>query len=128
MGWDGHYLLLVAYDDEMEQFWAYNSWLGTSEVPVENADENGRQISYEDLDRYWRQFNRSYIVLFDPEHEAEVEEIIGQDIDDQTMWQRAQGVAQEELEADHGNAFLWFNLGTVFSALEDYEKSVVAFD
>lgn len=128
MGWYGHYLLLVAYDDETKQFWAYDSWLGTSEIPVENADENGRQISYEDLDRYWRQFNRSYIVLFDPEHEAEVEEIIGQDIDDQTMWQRAQGVTQEELEADPGNAFLWFNLGTVFSALEDYEKSAVAFD
>jgi hypothetical protein len=52
MGWYGHYLLLVAYDDETEQFWAYDSWFGASEVPVENVDENGRQVSYEDLDRY----------------------------------------------------------------------------
>jgi tetratricopeptide (TPR) repeat protein len=128
MGWYGHYLLLVAYDDKSEQFWAYDSWFGTSEIPVENADEDGRQVSYDDLDRYWRQFNRSYIVLFDPENKMEVEEIIGQDIDDLTMWQRARSVVQAELEADPGNAFLWFNLGTVFGALEDYEKSVVAFD
>lgn len=38
MGWYGHYLLLVAYDDETEQFWAYDSWFGASEVPVENVD------------------------------------------------------------------------------------------
>jgi cytochrome c-type biogenesis protein CcmH/NrfG len=44
------------------------------------------------------------------------------------MWQRAQSVTQEELEADPGNAFLWFNLGTIYSALEDYEKSAFALD
>ena len=44
MGWYGHYLLVVAYDDLAEQVWVYDSWFGTSIVPGENANPDGRQI------------------------------------------------------------------------------------
>ncbi|MCB0010179.1 MAG: C39 family peptidase, partial [Anaerolineales bacterium] len=37
LGWYGHYLLVVAYDDTQEQFWVYDSWFGTSDRPMENA-------------------------------------------------------------------------------------------
>jgi tetratricopeptide (TPR) repeat protein len=128
MGWYGHYLLVVAYDDASEQFWVYDSWFGTSEVPVENADTDGRQVRYSDLDDYWRQFNRSYTVLYHPEHEPDIEEIIGSDIDDNAMWLRALTTVQKELDADLDNAFLWFNLGSIYSELANYENSVAAFD
>jgi hypothetical protein len=128
MGWYGHYLLVVAYDDASEQFWVYDSWFGTSEVPVENADSDGRQVSYSDLDNYWRQFNRSYTVLYHPEHEPDIERIIGLDIEDNAMWLRALNTVQEELDADPDNAFLWFNLGSIYNELANYENSAAAFD
>jgi len=128
MGWYGHYLLAVAYDENEEQFWVYDSWFGTSEVPVENADSEGRQVSYQELDNYWRQFNRSYIVLFRPEQEDDVRSIIGSENDDEAMWQAALSNVQQELEDEPDNAFLWFNLGTVYGELEDYENSTLAFD
>jgi tetratricopeptide (TPR) repeat protein len=128
MGWYGHYLLVVAYDDASEEFWVYDSWFGTSEVPVENADVNGRQVSYVELDNYWRQFNRNYIVLFRPSQESDVERIIGPDIDDSIMWNRALTAAQNELEIEPENAFLWFNLGMTYNELKDYERSAAAFD
>lgn len=128
MGWYGHYLLVVAYDDASEQFWVYDSWFGTSDVPVENADSDGRQVNYRDLDSYWRQFNRSYTVLYRPERENDVGTIIGPDIDDDYMWQRALIMVQEELEVDSENAFLWFNLGTIYNELMNYERSAAAFD
>jgi tetratricopeptide (TPR) repeat protein len=128
MGWYGHYLLVVAYDDDEEQFWVYDSWFGTSEVPGENATSEGRAIGYSEIDRQWREFNRNYIVLFRPEEAARVTAVIGPDMDDSLMWRRALAVAQAEVTAEPDDAFLWFNLGTVYNALEEYEKAAAAFD
>ncbi len=61
LGWYGHYLLVVAYDDALEQFWVYDSWFGTSEEPLTNAHPDGRVLTYDDLDTYWPHFNRNYI-------------------------------------------------------------------
>lgn len=128
MGWYGHYLLAVAYDDVSEEFWMYDSWFGTSEIPGENADDEGRQVSYKDLDAGWREFDRNYIVLYQPEQKASLSEIIGPDMDDDTMWSSALERVEEELQESPQNAFLWFNLGTIYNALEDHEKASLAFD
>jgi tetratricopeptide (TPR) repeat protein len=128
MGWYGHYLLLVAYDDNSETVWVYDSWFGTSEVPGENADTQGREISYEELDQYWRHFNRNYIALYRPEQEEVVDEVIGAHMDDNAMWEDARQTVLRELNDEPENAFLWFNLGTVYNALGDYERAASAFD
>jgi len=128
MEWYGHYLLVVAYDDASETFWVYDSWFGTSEVPQENADDVGREISYAELERYWSHFNWNYIVAYQPEEADTVAEIIGEEMDDSVMWQNALERVQARLGAEPDNAFLWFNLGTVFNALGDYERAAAAFD
>jgi tetratricopeptide (TPR) repeat protein len=128
MEWYGHYLLPVAYEDASRTFWVYDSWFGTSEVPAENADAEGRPIDYDILDEYWRQFVRSYVVLYPPEERATVSEIVGADMDDGTMWQNALRRTQAELQADLDDAHTWFNLGTVYNALEDYRRAADAFD
>ena len=128
MEWYGHYLLVVAYDDASETFWVYDSWFGTSEVPQENADDAGREISYAELERYWSHFNWSYIVAYRPEEAATIAEIIGEEMDDAVMWQNALERVQSKLNDNPENAHLWFNLGTVFNALGDYERAAAAFD
>lgn len=128
LGWYGHYLLPVAYDDASGQVWVYDSWLGTSEVPQTNADPNGRVLTYDELDAYWSQFNRSYIVIHQPEQAALVADLLGQARDDNTMWRNSLTRAQEEAARNPGNAFFWFNLGTSYNALGDFEKAAAAFD
>ncbi|MCI0579798.1 MAG: C39 family peptidase [Chloroflexi bacterium] len=128
MGWYGHYLLVVAYDDDAQKIWVFDSWLGTSDVPGENADLMGREIEYLVVDQYWQQFNRNYIAVFRPEQRAQVEAIIGPDMDDAAMWQRSLVVAQAEAEAEPENAYAWFNLGSVYNVLGDYERAAAAFD
>ena len=59
LGWYGHYLSMVAYDDELAQFWVYDSWFGTSEEPLKNAHADGRVLPYADFDTYWPHFDRS---------------------------------------------------------------------
>lgn len=128
MGWYGHYMLVVAYDDARQQFWTYDSWLGTSDEPLQNADADGRDLSYVDLATYWPHFNRNYIVLYEPARAAEVADIIGQNMDDTTMWQNALQTVRAETAAAPENAFNWFNLGTIYNALGQYDEAAAAYD
>lgn len=128
LGWYGHYLLVVAYDDESEQFWVYDSWFGTSEVPMENATVDGRILTYADAEQQWPQFNRNYIVLYKDEEAAQVAEIVGEDMDDITMWENSLVKNQSDLQDKPDDAFLWFNLGRTYSARGQYEQATEAFD
>jgi multisubunit Na+/H+ antiporter MnhC subunit len=128
MGWYGHYLLIVAYDDAAQQFWVYDSWFGTSEEPLTNANPDGRILTYADVQTYWPHFNRNYIALYRPEQAQTVADIIGADMDDATMWQNALRKAQQDAASDPENAFYWFNLGTAYNAHQEYEKAAQAFD
>ncbi|HIP72370.1 MAG TPA: hypothetical protein EYH05_13365, partial [Anaerolineae bacterium] len=128
MGWYGHYMLVVAYDEAQEQFWVYDSWLGTSEVPLENAGPDGRILTYETLERDWPHFNRNYIAVYRPEQAQLVADIVGEDMDDVVMWANALEASRQDAAADPENAFYWFNLGTAYNALGDYQSAAAAFD
>jgi tetratricopeptide (TPR) repeat protein len=128
LGWYGHYMLVVAYDDAEQQFWVYDSWLGTSDEPLQNADANGRDLPYADVDAYWPHFNRNYIVLYEPTRAAEVAAIIGDNMDDAVMWQNALQTVRAETAAAPDNAFNWFNLGTAYNTLGQYQEAAGAFD
>ncbi len=128
MGWYGHYMLAVAYDDELEQFWVYDSWLGTGGQPLSNADPNGRVLTYADLARDWPHFNRNYIALYRPEQAQLVADIVGAEMDDAVMWQNSLAQAQQDAQSDPQNAFYWFNLGTSLNAVGNYESAAQAFD
>lgn len=128
MEWMGHYLLLSAYDDAQETFWVYDSWPRLGELPDESFVYEELALDYEEVDQHWRHFNRNYVVLYDPADENLVAEIIGDEMNDDVMWENALHTVQKELNAEPENAFLWFNLGTVFNALGDYERAASAFD
>lgn len=128
LGWYGHYLLVVAYDDALQQFWMYDSWFGTSEVPLENATSEGRILTYDEVAEYWPHFNRNYIALYRPEQAALAADIIGVEMDDTVMWQHALNEVREETAVSPDNAFLWFNLGTIYNALGQYEEAATAYD
>lgn len=126
--WYGHYMLVVAYDDAQGQIWTYDSWFGTSEVPGENKHSFGRILSYENLEAYWTQFNRNYIALYRPEDEATLANIIGPNMDDTMMWQNALARSQAEATHEPENAFYWFNVGTAYTNLGQYDRAAAAYD
>jgi len=128
LGWYGHYLLPVAYDDGAGQVWVYDSWLGTSEVPQTNANPDGRILTYDELEADWQQFNRSYIVLYEPAQEPLVRQLLGSALDDEAMWQASLARNQVDAARDPGNAFYWFNLGSTYNALGEFDKAATAFD
>lgn len=117
LGWMGHYLVLTGYSDTAQEFYAMDSYLGPD-----------RSISYHQTDKFWRHFNRLYIVPHAPEQAGAVANIIGADTDDTTMWTNSLVRAQSELNFDQSDAFGWYNLGASLYNLGRYEEAETAFD
>lgn len=114
-GWMGHYRLVIGYD--AKQITTMDSYDGASV-----------KIVYADLDALWRQFNRLYIVVYAPEQETIVRAILGNALDDQSMYAQAVTKARAEIETDSQDAFARFNLGSGLVGLKRYSEAAIEFD
>jgi tetratricopeptide (TPR) repeat protein len=110
-GWMGHYLTVFGYDDQNEEFQSLDTFLGP-------WDSSGRSESYDSIQELWSHFNFTFIVVYEPQEEESLYEIIGPDLlDPITMWHQSAKNAQASLEKNPENAFTWFNLGSSLSEL-----------
>lgn len=101
LGWMGHYLLLIGYDDGSEVFITHDSY--------EGANWN---YDYGHITEFWQHFNYTYIVLYTGDREAELNELLGEDADELVNAVRARDIAIAEATTDNTDAFAWFNIGT----------------
>jgi tetratricopeptide (TPR) repeat protein len=128
-GWLGHYLTVFGYDDDKQELYGMDTYLGP-------WDNSGRADSYESVEYYWQQFNYTFFVVYPPEKEQLVFNLLGPELlESATMWQNTAQRAQAEIETNPENAFAWFNLGTSLTRLgemigeaEYYENGAAAFD
>jgi hypothetical protein len=116
-GWMGHYLLMVAYDDNTETFTTYDSY-----------DGQNFQYTYEHVSEFWAQFNRLHIILYTPDREVELMELLGTDFDTQQNYVNALELAREDAIANDQDPFAWHNMGMNFVGLGMYQEAAVAFD
>jgi tetratricopeptide (TPR) repeat protein len=111
LGWMGHYLTVFAYDDAQAHFLAIDTYLGP-------WDSSGHRYSYENIETTWNQFNNTFILLYQPEQEAMVHELLGPEmVDPAIMWQNSIRRAHEMTQQQPDNAFAWFNLGSSLTRL-----------
>lgn len=110
-GWWGHYLTVFGYDDNLQEIYSQDTYLGP-------WDGSGRTDSYEDVEHYWQHFNNTFYVVYRPEQEADVEAILGPELfDNFTMWQKVAAQAEEQTKTNPEDAFAWFNLGTALTRM-----------
>lgn len=119
--WMGHYLLLIGYDESAQTFLTYDSYLG-------HGNMQGRRESYADVDRDWRHFNRLFIVVYETSREAELRLALGDYVDPEYGARVALEVARTEATKNVEDKFAWFNMGTSYVALKDYENAAIAYD
>jgi len=115
--WSGHYLLVTGYDDSSQTFTVHDS-----------EDGPNQRIQYDVLDEHWQSFNRVYIVVYRPETEETLKEILGEDWDVDTNRQNALAMAEEETRDDPQNAFAWFNLGSNLVYFSRYAEAAEAYN
>jgi tetratricopeptide (TPR) repeat protein len=120
-GWMGHNQLLVGYDDSLRAFRVFDSYLG-------NNNGEGRPVPYEVLDEGWREFNRTFIVVYDPARVGDLWLALGDYADAGYADQTALNAARSDAANDSTDLWAWFNLGTSYTALGDYENAALAYD
>jgi tetratricopeptide (TPR) repeat protein len=122
----GHYRLLTGYEDTKREWIAFDSYDAVGIDP--KKPYAGIRISYDQLDPLWRVFNRPYVVIAPEERAAQVQSIMGEDLDEDAMWMRALGEAQDAVKENPGDAYAWFNLGSDLTALARYGEAAQAYD
>jgi hypothetical protein len=116
-GWMGHYLMIYGYDDSLGILHTMDSFEGPN-YPYE----------YAYIDEFWRHFNRLYIVVYPIEREQELLTLLGSDADETQNRLNALETARLEAVANPEDPFAWFNMGTSFAGLGDYESAAIAYD
>ena len=120
--WIGHYRALVAYDDVYQLFYFFDSFLGVGNS-AQGVIEN-----YDKVDRDWQAFNRTFIVVYEPQREGLLRSIIDSHWTEADAAHYALEVARQEARREPNNAFAWFNMGTSLVALDRFQEAATAFD
>lgn len=120
--WIGHYRVLIAYDDSFQTFYFFDSFLGVG------AGAQGITKSYDQVDRDWQAFNRTFIVVYEPQRAELLRILLDEYWDEASAAQLAFETAQEEARREPQNPFAWFNMGTSLVALSRYQEAAAAYD
>lgn len=120
--WLGHYQTIVGYDDALQVFYLYDSFLGTGE------NGEGLAESYTTLDENWQDFNRTFIVIYQQADENKVREILGDWADPQGAAEHALETARAEAQRNPADGFAWYNIGSSYVRLGQYTEAAAAYD
>lgn len=119
--WYGHHWLVAGYDDEAQAFLVYDSYLGA-------GVDGPREVSYNELDAAWRQFNRAFLIVYRPEDRAEALDELAYYADREYLRVLAPSVADGYRMQHPDDPWAWFNLGAAWADLGDYGTAAAAFD
>jgi tetratricopeptide (TPR) repeat protein len=123
LGWMGHYLLVIGYDDVQGVLVTHDSYDGPN-----------LKYEYDYIDGFWVDFNRTYIVLYETIRETELMILLGSDADPTQNALNALEKARQEAVANPTDPFIWFNIGSSYVELapvyqqQAYEYAVTAYD
>lgn len=115
--WLGHYQTIIGYDDNQRLFTIHDSFLGENQTDT-----------YAEVDSHWKSFNRVFIVVYQPERETELFQLLGELADQERAAEIAFDTAQSEARTNPQDPFSWFNMGSALVALGRYQEASVAYD
>jgi len=127
LGWMGHYMFTTGYDDTTEEFIVQDSLIEKGNT---EADHKNKKMAYQTYLEGWRSFNYLFMVIYPPDRQEEINQLLGPWLDPHWAYQHA--LKQAEAEIDRFNGinlfFAWFNKGTSLVKLERYQEAAETFD
>jgi uncharacterized protein YvpB len=124
VAWMGHYSFVTGYDEEKGVFIYQDSY------PPKDISGENREISYADFNEGWRSFDNLFMLVYPPERETELYELLGDWSDPAWANQHALDIANDEVQTLNGidAFFAWFNKGTSHVNLTQYAEAAEAYD
>ena len=119
LSWMGHYTFVTGYDEAAQEFVTQDSYY--------TADY---KVTYTEMEEWWRAFNYVFIVVYPPEQETELFELLGDYADAEKAYRIAYDLATDQVWelTDVQQYFAWFNRGSSMVALDDYVGAADSFD
>jgi hypothetical protein len=115
-GWMGHYVLVTGYSDPEQNFTLQDSYYGPDQA-----------MGYEDLERFWRAFNFTYLVV-SRSARCRRHALLGPQMDKSSTTSTQRKKPDEIPLTGRDQYFAWFNRGTNLVALQDYAGAAAAYD
>ena len=127
VAWLGHYLFTTGYDDQTGEFIVQDSNILKGNTA---ADHQNKRADYEGYLEGWRSFNYLFMVIYPPDRQDQVFDLLGPWADPAWGYQHALEIAEEEIQTLTGvdAFFAWFNKGTNLVKQEHYLDAGEAFD
>lgn len=122
IAWLGHYQFVTGYDDAKGELIVQDTW----------NDGPNFHIPYDEFtsSEAWLSFDNIFIVVYAPEREAELLQVLGPYADDTWASNHAREVAEERIADSEGidQYFAWFAKGTSHVELFEYADAATAYD
>jgi len=120
--WLSHNRVIMGYDDAQGALLSFDPLLGHGEGNL------GRPILYTDVDRRWRDFNRDYLILYRPEDEERLIQVMAALWDETYAYETALAQSMAELDTPYSDSFTLFNIGDALTRLGRYQEAAEYFD
>ncbi|MBN2305760.1 MAG: C39 family peptidase [Anaerolineae bacterium] len=115
--WYGHYAVVTGYDDVTGTVRLHDSFRG--------ADQT---ISYDELDESWRQFNRTFIVVYRITEQYAVANALGNLLHPVQAINLSLESARQDVSSNPRDIWGWLNMGRAYTAQGDYNSAVTAYE
>lgn len=113
----GHYRVIKGYDELRGIF-----------VQDDSLQDKNLEYSYSDFNEIWKKFNYEYLVLVPNDKQELAKQILGEDADEKSAWQRAVKNSEGELSQSPNDIYARFNLSVALYNVGDYQRSVGEFE
>lgn len=122
VAWLGHYQFVTGYDDSTQEIIVQDTW----------NDGPNFHIKYDDFTSApaWLSFDNIFLVIYPPNREGELMNLLGPYADSQWAAKKALSMADERTQSGDSMSkfFAWFAKGTSFVALQQYADAATAYD
>ena len=121
---------LLVSDEDYAHYRVVRGYDESKKTIIEDDGFQGKNVSiaYNDFLFLWKPFNYGYVVFAAPDKRAELEAIIGEDVDELAAWKKAALAGAEAVAADPNDMTQWFNLSVADYYIRNYAGSVRAFE
>jgi hypothetical protein len=129
MQWAGHYAFTTGYDDVTQEFIWQDSYTPNENIPYQDQGYN-QKMSYAEYITNWRAFDYVFIVVYPPEREVGLYQVLGDYVNETWAAQKALNITEQEISSLTGIDlfFAWFNKGTNDGLLTNYGQSALDYD
>ena len=113
----GHFRALRGYDKSNKQILHNDSYYGA-----------GFWRDYDTFLRDWHFYNNKFVVPYYPEQEEQLKAIIGDNWDQDTMYENLRATTQAQVEANPSDIYAWWGLGEALLWQGKPAKAIEAFE